>query len=144
PTAVVAHQYDGQHQVPFEIIPDLAIDTFRNLPDGQPNPYYGSLYEVWSRYYPPGQFPGEPNPTGGSDIMIAVSRDGGRTWQTQLQPHPVLGIPVSVISQGAVFNTGSGTVSTGTGKFNWSHLAVGPEGDVYVSCFWGGGFAMFH
>ena len=67
------------------------------MPDGQPNPYYGSLYEVWSRYYPMGQFPGD-QPGTGSDIMFAVSRDSGQTWQTQLQPQTGTGIPVSVIS----------------------------------------------
>ena len=63
-------------------MPDLAIDTFRTLPDGSPNPNYGNMYEVWTRYYPAGQFPGEPDSTAGSDIMIAVSQDGGQTWQT--------------------------------------------------------------
>ena len=62
PVAVASHLYDGSHKVPFDIIPDLAIDTFRFLPDGTtPNPNYGNLYEVWSRYYPAGQYPGEPD-----------------------------------------------------------------------------------
>ena len=69
----------------------------RPLPDGPPNPNYGSLYEVWTRYYPAGQFPGEPTATGGSDIMFAVSHDGGQTWQLQLEPLPGTGVLVTVI-----------------------------------------------
>jgi hypothetical protein len=88
PIAVASHLYDGTHPVYFEIKPDLAIDTYRTLPNGQPNPNYGSLYMSWSRYYPAGQFPGEPTAPGGSDIMFAVSRDEGLSWTVQLQPQP--------------------------------------------------------
>ena len=56
PVPVVSHLYDGQHQVFFEVIPDLAIDTFQTLPNGQPNPNYDYLYVVWTRIYPAGQF----------------------------------------------------------------------------------------
>ncbi len=128
PVAVASHLYDGQHKVFFEIKPDLAIDTFRDLPDGQPNPYYGSLYEVWSRYYPMGQFQGD-QPGTGSDIMLAVSRDSGQTWQTQLQPQTGTGIPVSVISGNSNLNDAP---AEGVGHFNWAQVTVGPQGDVYV------------
>ena len=57
PVAIVSHVYDGQNRVFFEVIPDLAIDTFRTLPNGQPNPNYGNQYVVWTRVYPPGQYP---------------------------------------------------------------------------------------
>jgi hypothetical protein len=141
PVAVVSHLYDGQDKVPFEIKPDLAVDTFAMLPNGRPNPNYGSLYEVWSRYYPAGQFPGEAQALGGSDIMFAVSRDGGRTWQLQLQPQPDRGSPVSVIQNYA--NTGM-DAPEGSGHENWSHVTAGPEGNVYVSNFAGGLFAVHH
>lgn len=143
PAAVDSHLYDGHSVVPFDIIPDLAIDTFATLPNGQPNPNYGNLYESWSRYYPTGQFPGEPDAMGGSAIMIAVSRDGGQHWQLQLESHPAKSAsPITVI-----FNDGAFTgrqFPQGLGVENWSHVAVGPEGDVYVSQFLGGQFVVHH
>src|SRR5262249_16136865 len=102
PVAVVAHTFTGAPgptgttgpngpEVPFEIDPNFAIDTYKTLPNGQPNPRYGDLYMAWVRVYPPGQFPGDPHSTDGTDIMFAVSRDGGQTWQTQLQTQPAPG-----------------------------------------------------
>jgi hypothetical protein len=44
PASVVSHLYDGKDPVFFEIIPDLAIDTFQKLPSGQSNPHYGNMY----------------------------------------------------------------------------------------------------
>ncbi len=78
PVAVASHTYTTT-PVPFDINADLNIDLYRTLPDGQPNPYYGDMYVNWSRYYPAGLFPGEPNATGGSDIMFSISHDGGQT-----------------------------------------------------------------
>jgi hypothetical protein len=124
PVAVASYLYDGTNPVPFNIKPDLAVDTFQNLPDGRPNPYYGDLYEVWSRYYPAGLFPGEPTATGGSAVWLAVSQDAGRTWQTG--PKSVI-----VATDTLTVNTGEG-VAPGTGFENWSQVAVGPEGDVYI------------
>jgi len=134
PAAVTSHLYDGTDPVYFETLPDLAIDTFRNLPNGQPNPYYRSLYVTWARFYPAGQFPGEPTATGGSDNMIAVSRDDGQTWQLELEPQLGTGIPVSVISgniPGQSINSGEG-FTPGFGNFTVSQVTVGPEGDIYV------------
>ncbi len=124
PVAVVSHLDDGTDPVSFEIKPDLAVDPFPNLPDGQPNPNYGNLYEVWSRYYPPGQFPDEPTATGGSQILLAVSHDAGQTWQIEPQP-------VAVATDTLSSNTGIG-LAPGTGFENWSQVAVGPQGDIYV------------
>jgi FG-GAP-like repeat len=135
PVAVASNLYDGVHPVNFELKPDLAIDTFSKLPNGQPNPYFGSLYVSWSHYYTAGQFPGEPTASGGSDIMIAVSRDDGQTWQTQLEPQVGTGIPVSVLTGNGF---GIGDVNTGVGQGpglgygNWSQVTVGPLGDIYV------------
>jgi hypothetical protein len=136
----VSHLYDGINPVFFELYPDLAVDTFRNLPNGQLNPNYGNLYEVWSRFYPAGQFPGEPDSTGGSDVMVAVSRDGGQTWQTQLQSLPGLGL-VSVIQDPG---NGGEQLPPGLGFVTFPHPTVGPDGDVYVGLFEGGKFAVQH
>src|SRR5262249_40550787 len=54
PVAVAAHRFDDQ-EVPFDVIPELAVDTFPTLPDGQPNPNRGNLYAAWTRNYPAGQ-----------------------------------------------------------------------------------------
>ena len=135
-------EHGGMTPVPFDIIPDLAIDTFQYLPGGKTlNPNYGSLYEVWSHYYPAGQFPGEPNSTGGSQVMIAVSRDGGINWQTQLALRANTGLMETVIEDSFDSGTGPGP---GAGTANWPHLAVGPEGDVYVAFFNAGDFSVFH
>jgi hypothetical protein len=140
PVAVASNRYDGQHPVNFEIQPDLAIDTFRTLPNGQPNPNYGTLYESWSRYYAPGLFPGEPTSTGSSDIMFALSRDGGQTWQVQLQPQPGSSVLQTVLFDPANFGTG---VPTGLSFDSLPHVAVGAEGEVYVSAYIRGSFAIY-
>ena len=96
PAAVVSHTFTGTPgtsgttgpsgtQVPFDSGPSFSVDTFKTLPGGQPNPYYGDLYVAWTRVYPAGQFPGDPNSQDGSDVMFSVSTDGGKSWQTQLQ-----------------------------------------------------------
>src|SRR5262249_53715294 len=61
PVAIDSSTFDGQHPVPFDILPDLNIDTFRTLPDGALNPNYGTLYATWAQYYPPGRYPGPPH-----------------------------------------------------------------------------------
>jgi hypothetical protein len=140
PTAVVATRYDGQHPVNFDIKPDLAIDTFPTLPDGQLNPNYGNFYVVWSRFYAPGQFPGDPTSTGGSDILFAISRDEGQSWQVQLQPQSGSSVPQPVIFYPDNHGTGN---PAGSGFVNWSHVTVGAEGDVYVSLYLRGSFAVY-
>src|SRR5262245_1620804 len=55
---VSSRLYDGVNRVPFEIIPDLAIDTYHTITtkingqDIQVNP----MYATFSRYYPAGQY----------------------------------------------------------------------------------------
>ena len=90
PVAVASHLYTTT-PVPFEINADLAIDLYHTLPGGQPNPYYGEMYVTWARYYPAGDFPGEPGSGGGSDIMFSESHDGGQAWETQLTTNPLNG-----------------------------------------------------
>ena len=145
-------QHDGSAKVPFVIIPDLAIDTFKTLPNGQRNERYGSLYVTYSRFYPPGQFPGEPNSIGGSNAMISVSIDGGQTWQLKLEPNPGESVdPNHPIMATVLFNKGMfrGTgndfpLEGGRGLETWAHVDVGPEGDVYVGMFAGGTFHVHH
>ncbi len=135
PTAVVSHTY-VDHDVVFDIIPDLAIDTFRTLPNGQDNPNYGNMYVTWTRIYPAGQFPGHPEYEGGTDIMIAVSRDGGQSWETQVQDQE--GNFVSVIQD--PLNADGG--EPGRGAVAQSQLAIGPDGKIYLAEFGGGDFAI--
>jgi hypothetical protein len=140
PVAVAENLYDGTHKVPYEIMPALAVDTFATLPDGRPNPNYGTLYDVWARYYPAGQFPGEPTSQGGSQMFIAVSHDAGQSWQVQLKQPPGAA-PTTVIDTDP--NTGIGA-QEGTGFAFWSKVTVGPQGDVYVADSDGGYFGVYH
>ena len=157
PVAVASHTFRGTPgtlgttgpagtEVPFDIFPDFAVDTYKTLPSGQSNPLYGDLYVAWVRVYPAGQFPGDPNSTDGTDIMFSVSKDGGQTWTTQLQTQPAPGEPgnvqVSVIRD-PVFGTDD-TGAAGQGFIYYPQISVGPEGDLYVSAYSGGYFAVFH
>jgi hypothetical protein len=143
PVAISSQLYTGT-PVNFEVIPDLAIDTFKTLPDGSPNPRYGTMYATWTRCYPPGQFPGNPSSTGGTDTMIAVSHDGGASWQTQLQPQPGTGTAVSVIQDVLNAQFLANGSQPGLGLVDQSHLTIGPEGDVYVSDYGDSYFEIFH
>jgi hypothetical protein len=157
PVAVASHTFTGTPgttgttgpngtEVPFEIDPNFAIDTSKTLPNGQPNPRYGNLYMAWVRVYPPGQFPGDPNSTDGTDIMFAVSTDGGQTWQTRLQTQPAPGQPgnvqVSVIRDPNYGNNDQGP--PGRGFAFYPQVSIGPEGDIYVSAYGGGYFTVYH
>src|SRR5262249_47952633 len=120
--------------------PDLAIDTTRTLPGGQSNPQYGDLYVTWARYYAPGQFPGEPTSTGGSHIMIAVSSDGGQTWETRLQPRgPSGALRTPIVDP---FDWGIGPPHAQGGAFP-PRVAAGTEGDVYVAMSDLGGYSVY-
>ncbi len=89
PVAVASHIYDGSDPVPFEIKPDLAIDTFATLPGKQPNPYYGSLYVCWSRYYPAGRF--EAKVVSHSKYVIFRLCANGPNQVASFHRHPHLG-----------------------------------------------------
>lgn len=155
PVAVVSHLYEGD-DVFFEVIPDLAIDTFATLPDGQLNPNYGNLYVTWTRLYPPGRMPGAPDNTGGGELMIAISHDVGLTWETQLKEKDfwvdinadgvqqdeevtteVIGVLESPIREFA-------GAPPGLSFLDQARVVVGPEGDVSVSAFAGGNFTVHH
>jgi len=137
PVAVVSHLYTGT-KVPFDAIPFLAVDSHETLLSGQPNPRAGRLYVTWTRFYAAGQYPGVPAAKGGTDIMIAVSDDAGATWTTQLQPGPA-GVPVSVI-QDRVNNPVA--APEGLGYVDQARLAIGPNGEVYLSNYGAGDFTV--
>src|SRR5262249_22129377 len=127
PMAIASHRYDGNGQVPFDIMPDLAIDTNSSLPDASQNPHFGQLYVVFSRYYPSGQFPGNPESNGGSRIMLAISSDGGAHWELRHDANDQEGLPAAPVP--GSFNLGQ--APPGLGAVNWTHVTVGREGDVY-------------
>jgi hypothetical protein len=139
--AVASQRYDGVRQVPFNVFPDLAVDMRPTVPDAQPNPAVGNLYVTWTRYYPAGQFPGQPNATGGSDVMIAVSEDGGQTWQTRMRPQGGSSVLETVLQ--TVFNKGTDS-APGSGYLGWPQVSIGGEGDVYVADFAAGWFFVNH
>ncbi len=130
PTTVVSNSY-LDHDVIFDIIPDLAVDTYTN------SPYYGNMYATWTRIYPTGQFPGHPEYQGGTDVMIAVSSDGGQSWETQVQQDQS-GDSISVIQD--PINADGGL--PGVGAVTQSQLAIGADGKIYLSEFGGGDFAI--
>jgi hypothetical protein len=139
PVAVTSHRYKNGQEVPFEINPDLAIDTFPTLADGKRNPNFGHIYVTWARYYPSGQYPGEPGASGGSQVMIAVSNDGQK-WVEQLEERPDSHTFETVI----VDAYDSGNARPGSGAANNPHVAVGPQGDVYVSIFERNTYYLYH
>src|SRR6185369_16176243 len=103
---------------------------------------YGSLYATWTRFYPQGVFPGQSSATlGGTDIMVAVSHDHGATWTTSTRDRGD-GVRISVIKDPR-FPDATGAPE-GQGFVTISHIAVGPEGDVYVSFFGSARFPVFH
>ncbi len=137
-TAVVSHLYDGENDVFFEVIPDLAIDNFEKLPDGTPNPNYGNLYVTWTRAYAPGQFPGEPDASGGTDLFIALSKDSGESWITRTREQD--GATATVFDY-AIDNTGR-NIPPGVGYQDQARVSVGRQGEVYVSAFDGAAFPV--
>ncbi len=149
PVAVVSHTFTGT-QVNFEMIPSFAIDTDKSLPNGQPNPDYDDLYVTWVRAYAPGQFPGDPNSQDGTDVMFAVSRNGGQTWQTRLQTEPATGEPgnvqETVIQEqyAAAYGIPDDQGNAGQGYIYYPQVSIGPQGDLYVSTWDGGRFTVYH
>ncbi len=113
-----------QNFVFYDTAPDLAID-----------PNTGHLFVVWARHYPQGRFPGV-NGTGGGEIYLAVSTDGGQTWQTKLTS-----TGRTVLRDPALLNANlAGGVSLSLDP----KISIGPQGDIYVSHFAAGVFAVYH
>jgi hypothetical protein len=139
PLPVASNIFTGT-DVNFEDDPDFAIDTYKTLPNGQPNPYFDDLYVTWVRVYSPGQFPGDPDSAAGTDIMFAVSQDGGQNWSTQTQNQNGTQITVIKDPKYATNDTGS----PGYGYMFYPQVTIGPGGDLYVSAYAGGAFDVFH
>lgn len=133
PVAVATNVFNGADPVNFDIDPDLAIDTFKTLPDGQSNPNYGNLYETFTQLYTADAFPGDPTSSGGGAIMLAVSSNGGQSWQLRLQPQVGTGIPVTVIGPNDPYFLGEAPAGL-TGQTD-AQVTVGPQGNVYVNYY---------
>ena len=117
--------HHGQARVPFDVIPDLAIDTLHEIKTGSGT--VNPMYVTFSSYYPPGLFPGVSQSTGDSEVFIASSSAGGVNWQVQTQDGiSTLHSPIS-----------DGAVPEGFGHVNWARVAVGQGGEVYVGQFTG-------
>ena len=105
---------------------------------------------TWVRAYAPGQFPGDPNSQDGTDVMFAVSRNGGQTWQTRLQTEPATGEPgnvqETVIQEqyAAAYGIPDDQGNAGQGYIYYPQVSIGPQGDLYVSTWDGGCFTVFH
>ncbi len=142
PTTVDENTWAGGSapQVYFDVQPTIAIDTYKTLPNGHANPNFGNVYVAWSRFYPSGEFPGQPDSTGGSDVMFAVSTDTAQTWTTRLGP-TVNGITRSVIQDPDWDD--NGTLSAGIGYVLWPDISVGTEGEIYVSTFGADDFTVY-
>src|SRR5262249_28362150 len=98
-------------------------------------------YVTWVRAYPAGQFPGDPGSTDGTDIMFALSTDGGQTWTTRTQSDPTTGATVSAIRDPLYGTNDQG--AAGKGFSFYPQVSIGPEGDIYVSAYEGGFFSVF-
>jgi hypothetical protein len=95
--------------IPFEDKPWIGVDRSEN------SPHRGNVYVAWTRF----DVYGSKDPSHRSHIMIARSRDGGRTFST---PHEISDL------------TGDALDSDGT--VEGVVPAVGPNGDVYIA--WAG------
>ncbi|MCO6455646.1 MAG: VCBS repeat-containing protein [Pirellulaceae bacterium] len=140
PVAITQSEYDGGQEVPFDVIPEIAIDVHELLPDGHLNPHYGQLYATWSRNYPTGQFPGNPNSTGGIEVLFAISNDEGQTWEVQREERK--GAQRSIILVDVTDPNDGNCCGPGGSFIDQPHLAVGAAGEVYVSHFGGANFAL--
>ena len=129
PIALDPNLYDGQDEVPFDVIPDMDVDVFPTV-DGEENEHYGNIYVTWNRAYPPDLVPGFPGAGGGIEVRIAISRDGGGTWEIEDREERAK-IIVDVLDPPLTGN------KPGEGFIDQAHIAVGP-GAIYISHFAGG------
>jgi hypothetical protein len=110
---IVASNFGGGALVNFEDKPFLTADFHAT------SPHQDNVYISWTRFYSAAHPDGG---TGGGDIMIGRSTDGGVTWTVQ-----------RIVLPG---NGGTGTV--GSSFVQGSEPEVATNGDVYVT-FWFGG-----
>jgi hypothetical protein len=122
--AVVApNLWDGgsNSAVMFDALPALAIDA------SEGSPHIGNMYVTWTRAYPVGSYPGGLASTAGTDIMLAVSTDGGQTWSPKFRSG---NIPVL---RGMGANDVDASTAAGGGAYNFSQVTVAANGTVVFS-----------
>ncbi|MFO0967581.1 MAG: FG-GAP-like repeat-containing protein [Gemmataceae bacterium] len=138
PTAISSQLYTGPSntlttnlKVPFDTLPDFAVDTSS-----------GTLYATWTRFYPAGIWPGSAT-LAGTDIMVAVSTDHGQTWSIRNNGFTAKGYPITTLLD-PFSGLRASTAGDGGGNSTLSHVAVGPQGDIYISMFAGGLVSVSH
>jgi hypothetical protein len=121
--------------VRFDAIPDMAIDTSTTATRG-------NIYITWTRFYPDNT--GNSNPTqgmpsatgtvhtGGSEIMFAVSTNGGVSFTTKLNTTTSLSVLREPLGNTDNFELGAGAQVE-------SQVTVAPNGQIYVSYFYSTG-----
>lgn len=119
PTVAVAFNIHTGPAVNFEDKPFVAADHHAA------SPYKDRLYLSWTRFYE-GNYPGTGTPHGG-DIMFSYSTDQGATWSTPIRLTDPAAEPL---------NGGTGVLATSF--VHGSEPAVGPDGSVYVTYWFGG------
>jgi hypothetical protein len=154
-TPLSAHVF-GQTQVPFDVQPEIAIDTFETRSDGSPNPFFGNIYASWVTYFPTGQFPLRPDFLGGGLPLLAVSRDGGDSWEQvtrstffpfdlngngTFEPDEFFPVEVPALAEDLGFFAEAGPASSFGAV---PRISIGPDGDVYIANFGGGTYSFFH
>src|SRR5262245_54462681 len=124
PTPVVTHVWNGVDDVEFEDKPSISVDVHPG------SPFRNRLYASWTRFYPRAHpNGGRRRSSGGGDIVLAHSADGGAHWSSTR-------LTDSAHEPG---NTGFGSSGgIGSSRVQGSDVAVASSGDVYA-VFWFGG-----
>lgn len=154
-TPLSGHVFSGT-QVPFDVQPEIAIDNFETRSDGSPNPFFGNIYASWGTFFPTGQFPLRPDFLGGGLVLMAVSRDGGDTWEQitrqtffpvdlngngTFEPNEFFPVAVPGLAEDLGFFAEAGPASSFGAV---PRISIGPDGDVYIANFGGGTYSFFH
>lgn len=154
-TPLSGHVFSGT-QVPFDVQPEIAIDTFETRSDGSPNPFFGNIYASWVTFFPTGQFPLRPDFLGGGLALMVVSRDGGETWEQltrstffpfdlngngTFEPNESFPVEVPALAEDIAFFAEAGAASTFVAV---PRISIGPDGDVYAANSGGGTYSFFH
>ena len=154
-TPLSGHVFSGT-QVPFDVQPEIAIDTFATRSDGTANPFFGNIYASWVTYFPTGQFPLRPDFLGGGVPVMAVSRDGGDTWEQitrstffpfdlngngTFEPNEFFPVVIPALAEDLGFFAEAGPASSFGAV---PRISIGPDGDVYIANFGGGTYSFFH
>lgn len=152
---ISGHVFSGT-QVPFDVHPEIAIDTFETRSDGSANPFFGKIYASWVTYFPTGQFPLRPDFLGGGLPIMVVSRDGGDSWEQitrstffpfdlngngTFESNEFFPVEVPALAEDLGFFAEAGPASSFGAV---PRISIGPDGDVYIANFGGGTYSFFH